>query len=268
MSAPRAWLIPATTAEVAAALLAQICGTPAGWAALAGGGALLALAARRGRLRPLASLLGEERASAAAMDLALVVPVFTYIMLMFVQFAILLQDAQIVRYAAFVAARSARVHLCAPLPAPTLIGSGLALMRGQPCDRDEGRADKAARYALIAASPADPLLRCEGGCSLPANMPAGLAALAAGTGMNDHLKAWQNEARYAFDTANVKVKADITLVGALLSLPGAGNNGEHPGHARVEFHHILLPMMGTVFGSGKRTDGKWYAIMTAEATVL
>jgi hypothetical protein len=64
------------------------------------------------------------------------------------------------------------------------------------------------------------------------------------------------------------VAVDIPLLGTLLSLPGDGRIREHPGHARVTFRHLLLPLMGVVYGSGKRSDGIWYSLMSAEATVL
>jgi hypothetical protein len=198
---------------------------------------------------------------AVAMDLVLVTPIFMFVMLLILQWAILMKDLLLVHHAAYVAARSAKVHLC---PGP--IGSaGLMKMRALgslPCTDDHRKAEDAARYVLVTASPFAGSLQCEGGCSPPS---AAFEALARGTDTHRNMQAWLAQARYAFDPANVSVRVELTP----FAQAGAGeaNPGEQAVRARVSFRHILLPWMEIAFGDGRRTDGTAYSTLVAEVSL-
>jgi hypothetical protein len=233
------------------------------WSILPGFLALSALFAfvtgRRLRRVSLSALARNERGAATAMDLVLVVPIFLFVMLLIFQWALLMKNTVIVHYAAFTAARSARVHLCPP-PA----NADAARMRafgGMACTDDRSRQEMAARYALIMASPFDPRLRCEASCNPP---QAVVDALARGTGTEQNGLAWQNQARYAFDGPNVEVDAQVIPPGSAR----AGTPGEPAGKARVRFRHVLLPWMEWTFGNGRRGDGNAYTIIEGEVTLL
>ncbi len=206
---------------------------------------------------------GRERISgtsgmAVVMDLVLVTPIFMFIMLLILQWAILMKDVLLVHHAAYAAARSAKVHLC-----PGLTGSaGLMKMRALgslPCTDDRRKAEDAARYVLVTASPFTSTLQCEGGCSPPS---AAFEALARGTNTERNMQAWLAQARYAFDPANVSVQVESVALAQIAA--GDDNPGEPSARARVSFRHILLPWMEIAFGDGRRIDGTAYATLVAE----
>lgn len=207
--------------------------------------------------RMLRALWQDQRGAATAMDLALVAPVFVFVMLLILQWAMLMKDTLIVHYAAFAAARSARVHLCPP-PANGDMAN-MSVMGGMACDNDTSQPEMAARYALITASPFGPR-SCDGGCSPPQDV---VVALANGTGTQTNLRAWQDQAQYAFDGSNLEIQSELLPVSAK-----AGTPGESPARVRVRFRHILLPWMEWTFGNGRRGDGTAYTIIEAEVTVL
>jgi hypothetical protein len=77
---------------------------------------LLALLLRGARRRRLRSLHSDEAASAAALDMTLVFPIAVLIACVTVQFALLANASFVTHYAAYSAARAARVHLWNPRP--------------------------------------------------------------------------------------------------------------------------------------------------------
>ena len=195
---------------------------------------------------------------AVAMDLVLVTPIFMFFMLVILQWAFLMKDMLLVQQAAYSAARSAKVHLCPGLGS----GAGLLKMRvlgSLPCTDDRQKAEDAARYVLLAAAPMSLSLRCEGACSPPSQA---IQALARGTGTDRNMPAWQAEARYAFDPANVSV--EVELLPLAQARAGEDNPGEQSARAKVSFRHVLLPWMEALFGDGRRSDGTAYAILVAE----
>jgi len=109
--------------------------------------------------------LGSTEGAAAAVDVALTFPLFFAVTMLAVQFAVLAADALVVHYAAYSAARSARVvkdpYLCGSLKDYIDdFRSGLTAKLFQKpagCEDSDERIDRAARLALIAAAPATTL---------------------------------------------------------------------------------------------------------------
>jgi hypothetical protein len=216
------------------------------------------------RRRPvrLDTLAGNERGAAVILDLALVAPIFVTIMVAFLQWAILLNDTIVVHYAAFAAARSARVYLCPTIPFSA--NQGIAQAFGlAPCSGGPNNPENAARFALIPASPFNDQYRCEGSCQAPEDA---MKALAHGMQIDNQTGAWLQQARYAFDPANVKVDVSIQLL-AYLARVGS-NVREMPVTAIVQFRHVLMFPMDKVFGDGYRSDGVGYRTIVAQMTLI
>ena len=202
-----------------------------------------------------------QSGSAAALDMALTMPIFFFIMVLVVQFALFANTALVVHYAAFSAARSARVLNCNPLIKFSC---------------KSGDYQTAARYALIAVSPSTPNLACRS-CDVPTSVLQALIPAAdyqaqehafqfAGISLvPNNTQAIINKARYAFDPDNVTVETDNPLLAYLnkdfLKKPKMVK-------ATVSYKaHIFLPV-GRILGE-QRSDGKgFYKKMTAEVTLL
>lgn len=178
------------------------------WGGLAVASALVACLPLRAWARRLAPrpLGADESGAAAAVDFTLTLPVFIVFVSLSVQFAVLLDATLIVHYAAYSAARSARVWVAesiasSPLPVP---GSA----PGVPIStRTRQRARSAASLALVAASPSDPDIASQG-----SGAPVGtLAALAGAAGLPARAASLQAKARYAFDPRNTQVEIEARM---------------------------------------------------------
>jgi hypothetical protein len=201
----------------------------------------------------------DERGVAAAVDFVLTVPLFMAATSLIVQFALLMQTSMAVHWAAYVAARSVRVHAWEavfPLPPTTYY------LRGLPQEvRD--RAERAARIALIAASPSDSRLPLDPGLYARAARDAGdwLAVMARNSAIRDvdaRTEALQRKAAYAFYPDNARVDVKVELPPDVL-FPTA--------LAQVEFHAYTNALYGRLLGE-KRADGLWYAPVRAVMRVL
>ncbi len=203
-------------------------------------------------------LAGDERGVVLAAELVLVVmPVILFVLLV-AQICWMMRETVILHYAAFAAARSARVHLCPPIPDPRAVLRSPMGRAG--CTGDRRRAETAARMALVAASPPWGI-PCQSSCVIPREA---LVAIARETGVSAQSPAILDQARYAFDRANVSVSVDFEPKGLIL----ARQAGEVPPvKARVTFRHYVIYGIGQVFGT-RRSDGYFYRASTAEMTLL
>ncbi|WP_181708503.1 TadE family protein [Chthonobacter rhizosphaerae] len=240
---------------------AALAGTAA-LAAMALGGAAVLLRSLPVRRQATADLAGDEAGSVTVLDLVLVTPIFVLFMLWVFQFAILAKNHLFTHYAAYQAARSARVYVCPAFP----ISVGEFLDRQfniQACDdyAAQAKAETAARLALIPAAPYRDV-RCYSGCRYP---EAAIRAMAEATGLTNRMRPLSRQARYMFDRANVKVavrRAQMARFAALRRTPHV------PVIATVETRFLLLELGGWLFADGRRKDGNYYTISRAEVQLL
>ncbi len=213
----------------------------------------------------------DQRGSSVAVDFVLTLPIFLTLLLLIVQFALMAHTALLVHYAAYSAARSARVWMWDqvdvrpwPRTLPAL-RSPAARINHHP--EVQQRAETAARFALIAASPADPDIQ-----NKPAGIPRSiLTAMANISGLKGREQVLIAKAAYAFDPANsmVKIKAAVSSP----AQPGLEIDASLPGDAwavtaTVVFKMSLdMPIAARLLGSA-RGDGSYYETSTAEVTLL
>jgi hypothetical protein len=244
------------------------------------GGCCVALAVIAGRMtrhlgrrlawRPLhPNVLG----AATAVDFALTFPVFLVILLLVIQLMILLNGALIVHYAAYTAARSARVWMwdADPWRSGAVLGTSAErllrnpIVQGNRSDEVRQRVERAARFALIAASPADERL-----ASSPVDTPERIIhEMAQTAGHVGRAVVLLRKARYAFDPQNSQVAFDYEqgankpeLVPDLLKTADAWAIT-----ATVSFRlHLAIPV-ARLLGSN-RGDGTFYRSVTAKVTLL
>jgi hypothetical protein len=214
---------------------------------------------RTRKRRPAAGLHRDERGMALAADLVLVMVPFMILILVLLQTLWMMRETVIVHYAAFNAARSARVHLCPPLPESTTVFT-LQLSGKLGCDNDRRKAETAARYSLISASPAWGI-PCQSNCTIPQDV---IRAISVNTNLTSQAPAIMDQARYAFDRDNVTVDVDFDpkYMGLAVkkgTLP--------PVRARLTFRHYVLYGLGRAIGT-KRSDGYFFRETVAEVTLL
>lgn len=217
------------------------------------------LSARR---RRLSELHRDAAGSVTMLDFVLVTPLFVFFMFVVFQFAILAKNHLFTHYAAYMAARSARVYLCPqfPISAGAFLDAQLGV---KVCDDGAAaqKADIAARLALVPAAPYK-TLRCNSGCQAP---EAVLKNIAEASGVSKRWGAIQRQARYMFDRDNVTVtvaRAPMANYAALKRTPHV------PVKAAVEARFLLLDYAGWVMADGKRKDGRYYTVSRAEVTLL
>lgn len=219
------------------------------------------IAARlRGRTqRAVTSVHGASEGAVLAADLILVMIPFIVIMLVMTQTMWLMRETVIVHYAAFNAARSARVHLCPPVPEISFTAMFATGDNGGCTGRQEP-AEFAARMSLVSASPPWGI-PCLGHCEVPETV---LRAIARNTGTNPQTNAILDQARYAFDRENVRLSVEFDpLYIAVMVKPGA----MPPVRAKLTFRNYVIYGLGPMFGT-RRPDGYYYQETAAEVTVL
>lgn len=200
-----------------------------------------------------------NRGSVLAIDLIMVMVPFITILLVMLQSLWLARENVIVHYAAFNAARSARAHLCPPLPDSVQMLALQALGKAG-CTGEKQRAETAARMALISASPPWGI-PCLANCVIPENV---IRAISTKTQVGAQTNAILDQAKYAFDPSNVKVEVGVNPA----YLPVAAKpGGMVPVRAEVTFRHYILFGFGPVFGS-RRADGYFYRESQAEVSLL
>lgn len=207
--------------------------------------------------------LAEESGGITPFDLVLTAPTLLFLSILFFQFALLLKDQMVVHHAAISAARSARVHLCPPIPSgPRELVE--RLLGRWPCSDDREKPRLAANYALIAISPTSYGAACDGSCGAPEGIER---LLAEATRTTRAARGWARQVRYAFDPDNVEVTVEPVLAYLAQGLV-SGQIPIPPFRAEVRFRETLLPLMEPIFGKGRHRDGRPYTILTAEATIL
>ena len=224
--------------------------------------AMLALPRLSARRRQIAGLHRDASGSATMLDFVLVTPLFVFFMFVVFQFTILAKNHLFTHYAAYMAARSARVYLCPQIP--ITVGSFLdAQFKVKVCDSSAAasKAETAARMALIPAAPYKQL-RCRNGCQVP---DAVLKNVAAASGVSARWGAIQRQARYMFDRDNVRVKVALAPMATYAALK---RTPQVPVVATVQARFLLLDYAGWLFADGKRADGGYYTLSTAEVTLL
>ena len=222
------------------------------------------------------SLSRDQSGSANAVDFVMVIPFFIFIMCLFVQMAMIVNASLIVHYAAYSAARTARVHYCnRPVIQYPL---GFASCN---TDRAEDKALETARYVLIAASPVDDSIQSNGN---PPN--ESLQWLA-----DQYLERESPilvQARYAYDVRNVivevepAVSTDIAIQGQYVferlqfsagsaSLDAASDRkllNAWPVTVNVEYvKHLGVPLVGPLLSNVRRGNDHFRTI-EAEITLL
>jgi hypothetical protein len=220
---------------------------------------VLAMSRLRGRVSLAGRLRADDIGSVVAIDLVLVMVPVIVIMLVLIQSLWLMRETVIVHYAAYSAARSARVTLC-----PPLAESDRALLLQTSgklgCNGDVSDAETAARLALVSASPPWDV-PCQQNCTFP-DRP--LRAIAQETGTGNIYAALEAQARYAFDAPNVRLDVEFDPRYLALALrPGL----TPPVRARLTYRHYVLYGLGPMFGV-RRSDGYYYKETIAEVSVL
>lgn len=248
------------------------------------GGLLLALALAGagiwrfrwgGQIHARRNLQADENGSATAVDFTLTVPILLVIALLMVQILVLFNDVLIVHYAAYCAARSARVWYWDTNPPRIGVLTGQAdarwmqnplAARSQDQQTVRQRVEQAARLALIPAAPV--VLDIP---SQPERLPEGaLRAMAEAGGHGDRAGPLLRQARYAFDPANSRI--DFGMVDAsrqpLLALDLLKPGDAWPVAATVAFKLCLtLPVAREVLGRDEG-NGRHTTTVTAEVTLL
>lgn len=222
-------------------------------------GGLLVMRRRRAGARPLARLHRETEGVALAADLVLVMAPFMVLVMVLLQTTWMMRETVLVHYAAYTAARSARAHACPPLPENGQVFL-LERLGRLGCTNDWNRAETAARYSLISASPAWGI-PCQGACRIPEQV---LSAISGPTGVSAQLPALLDQARYAFDGDNVRLDVGFDPKYLLI---GARRGSVPPIRARVTFRHYVLYGLGPAIGT-RRPDGYFYRESEAEVTLL
>ncbi|MDS4068684.1 MAG: pilus assembly protein [Candidatus Competibacter sp.] len=228
-----------------------------------------------GQLHVQRNLRADESGSANAVDFTLTLPILLVIALLIVQVLVLFNDVLIVHYAAYCAARSARVwYWDGDLPRIGIItGQADARWLHNPLaarSRDQQtvrqRVEQAARLALIPAAPV--VLDIPG---QPERLPEGaLRAMAEAGGHGDRAGPLLRQARYAFDPANSRI--DYGMVDAsrqpLIALDLLKPGEAWPVTATVAFKLCLtLPVAREVLGRDDG-NGRYTTTVTAEVTLL
>lgn len=270
-------MIAALDSDYIGALLRSETFTPVLWTGSMLGVALIGLVvwlARRFSHRfSWRTLHTDVSGAATIVDFTLTFPIVLVILFFIIQLIIMLNGALIVHYAAYAAARSARVWLWDSTPWPSGVGLGPVVdrLRDTPVARAHNnselqrRVEQAARFALIAASPADERLS-----SFPVNIPEHvLQQMAQVAGYAGRAAVLQRKARYAFDPQNSHVTVDYEQGSnepeMLLDLFKSADAWAVT--TTVSFRlHLAIPVAR--FLGVNRGDGQYYRAVTAKVTLL
>jgi hypothetical protein len=245
------------------------------WGTLTAGLAVMAVLMARRLCRRVSwrALHTDTSGAATVVDFALTLPIFLIILLLIIQLMIMLNGALIVHYAAYAAARSARVWMwdADPWRLGTVLDPSLERLLKNPwvlanrSDEVRQRIERAARFALIAASPADVRLP-----SSPVDVPEStIRAMAQTAGYARRAGVLLRQARYAFDPQNARIDVEVTTGSNRLEvLPDLLKTADAWAvTATVSFRlHLGIPV-ARVLGTN-RGDGHYYRSITAEVTLL
>ena len=230
----------------------------------------------------LPRLARDVSGSANAIEFTLVAPVFLIFFSIVIQIGLFATDSLTVHYAAYAAARSARVHACpskGEVVGDVLAGDSIAegfagsareWMLFKTCTGSPGQSGQrweyAARMALIAAAPSSERVRfCQSNCKVPTSVLQRIAGVAGGSAFNDVIL---RKAEYAFDARNVEVELESSLAAQLVKISGASTLQALPATATVRYRHLIVLPMAIFFRDEKDSDGASYRWATATVTVL
>jgi len=260
------------------------------WACLALAATLVALGILL-YLRPrlsLRELLRDTRGAAAAVDFVLTIPIFLAVISFVIQFALLAHASLIVHYAAYSAARSARVWFWdrdtaffgAFLDEDIVRSSLVAQIWFSDTAEIERRVELAGRFPLIAISPSKQI--AGGHPPLDPGLQAHLDEVAAIEIDNQTLRtsAYRQKARYAYDPR----MSTVTYAAPLIPELSEGATGlfesikdvqeqfkpgdAWPVYADVSYmFYLVVPLGGPIFGTWQ-PDGYYARQMYAEVKLL
>jgi len=213
------------------------------------------------------SLHADTRGTAAAVDFTLTFPVIWFFTACVVQFTFLANGAVIVHYAAYAAARSARVY---SFEYDNAISdhekkSGYPMVNTSTLRK---RVETAARFALIAASTSNTTYSTP---PLPQSVVRAIASAAGDRAREDPL---MRKAAYAFDPSNSKIEFSRPVpIGATCGLPpGSGlditaPNACQPVTATVEFR-LPLTIPGGQMIADECEDDVCYKLTRATVSLI
>lgn len=201
----------------------------------------------------------EDRAS-ITMEAVLSLPILLVLFSAVNQTLLLAQNRVYLEQAAYVAARSAIVHMCPPFSFGELLQSPIGTIAKTQCKDNPKKWEDAARWALVAASPSSDFARDRKKCP---PMPAA-ERLVQATSLPGNLNdAMLNRVCYAYEPENVRVK--VEWVEGLGSIVGVTRP---PMRATVTFRYPLTTPFRRFIDDGKRGDGTYYKEGTATVTLL
>ena len=224
-------------------------------------------------------LVSNETGSAAAIDFVITMPFFVLMLTVFVQLAMIANSALIVHYAAFSAARSARVHMwhrdvwwdkLDDYVIDSEDSSGLfSVLYAKNATAATKAAYNAAKWVLIAASPVS-----ESVTRTSANVPENIIRRIVSQNLPESRQGTiLRQASYAYDEQNTGVEIIPAALSASINSPGHLQeilmpSNAWPIKATVRFRKYLsVPLAGVAFGT-RSAQGRYFRWIEAEVTLL
>lgn len=169
--------------------------------------------------------------------------------------------------AAYAAARSALVYKCPPMQTMLAVWSPQTVVQTE-CFRNrqrldaiaQQRAEDAARWALIAASPTTGAAAARG-CTIP---ESGLELMTTGNRIGGRDTAVRNALCYAFEPGNVTVDLEWQTQ----FVDRRAGSTRVPIRATVTFRYPLSTPFRRFVGTGERGDGTYWRTGQASVTLL
>jgi len=241
---------------------------------------ILVLIVRKPNRKRLTNVFTDTNGSAAAVDFVLTFPIVMVVVLVAVQYALLANASLVVHYAAYSAARSARVYAFdtytdrfTRILRNTGNGSAfLYYMRNR--NRVKDRALMAARLPLVAISPASKAVKSKQPKSADWKNAKKLVDILAKDTPKSDKDALYRKAYYAFDAKNLKVDTGLLFDISSMSsgkTPFQKGIDEWPVRAEVSYRFYLYLPVSRFFGdvadpkTGKRGPWRW---LSAEVKLL
>ncbi len=212
--------------------------------------------------------------SATAADFTLTFPLFMFVLLLIVQLAMTVNTSLIVHYAAYTAARSAKVwawdidlakakleHVAEQKTGTTRTRAVARYQLNH--SRAEEIARRAARYTLIAASPVSSKVN-----SSPGPMPSQtLKQITQATGLSGRQAVLVRQARYAFDPANTTIEITKPSGKEIADWVTNVDANSWPIEAKVEYRMRLgVPIASRLLG--EKGQGGYYRWIEAKIVLL
>lgn len=222
-------------------------------------------------------LWSDTRGSANAVDFVLVIPIFMTVIAIFVQLALIVNTSLIVHYAAYSAARSARIvmwnhdvwedRLWKQLPQDAAGLAKFTTLKSRNKNDAEQAAEAAARYVLIAASPVNPRVP-----SAPKEIPKKIIERVSDIYLSKaRSRALLQQAKYAYDSNNVEVTVSTAtsedpILSTLYFFETTKFASAWPVTVKVSYRmHLGVPFAAVL---GDYDGGRYYKEVDAEVTLL